>query len=89
MFTQAIRAGKAKKQKDIHDEWEIEGIFDEKTKLERKGEYKIKWVGYTRTNWEKRAQEILNDWKRKKKTAKSANPKLKVKLPTRKLKRSE
>ena len=35
------------------------------------------------------AQDILADWNRKKKIAKSANSKLKVKLPTKKIKRSE
>ena len=78
VYTQAQRAGKTKKKVDTRDEYEVEGIMDERINPNTKElEYKIKWVGYRRATWEplsnlENAQEFVNEWKMKKKFEKGA-----------------
>jgi len=73
IYTQARRAGKAKKIKDTRDEWEVESITGER-KNPSTGikEYKVKWVGYKNCTWQseqdlENASEILQEWNSKKK----------------------
>ena len=76
---QARRANKAKIEKDIRDEYEVEDIIKQ-GKDRKTGEtmYLVKWKGYTTryNTWEPaknltNASRILNEWNRKQKAARA------------------
>ena len=68
IYTQARRAGKMKKVVDERDEWEVQGIEDERTNP-KTGQ---KWVGWKNCTWQpeinlENALEILKEWNQRRK----------------------